>query len=96
MRIDVWDLLIDDANRDKLHSHGVSVRQALEVVDENPRLLTNATRTGAPFLLVGPDRHGTFITLPIDPTGEYGTWRPRTGYPSKPNDVGRYHQLRSR
>ena len=95
MKLDVWDLLIDDVNREKMHAHGVSVRQAFEIVDERPRLLRNDSEEGAPFLLVGPDKGGTFLTLPIDPTAEYGTWRPRTGYPSKPNDVARYEQSRS-
>lgn len=92
MRIDVWDLLIDDTNADKMHEHGVSVRQAFQVVDERPRVLRNDAEDGAAFLLVGPDKSGTFVTLPIDPTPEYGTWRPRTGYPAKPSDVERYRK----
>jgi hypothetical protein len=95
VKIDLWDLLIDDVNREKMHAHGIKVRQAFDVVEERPRLLRNYVEDGAAFLLVGPDRSGTFVTLPIDPTAEYGTWRPRTGYPSKLNDIARYHQVRS-
>lgn len=95
MRVDIWDLLFDDRNREKMHGHGISVRQALEVVDECPRLLRNDAPDGAPFLLVGPDKSGTFVTMPIDPTNEYGTWRPRTAYPSKLSDEARYDLLKS-
>jgi hypothetical protein len=75
-----------------VHCH-TSVRQAFEVLDERPRLLRNDAPEGAPFLLVGPDKSGTFVTIPIDPTDEFGTWRPRTAYPSKPSDEARYKLL---
>ena len=78
-----------------MHGHGISIRQALEVVDEQPRLLRNDAPDGARLLLVGPDKSGTFVTMPIDPTDEFGTWRPRTAYPSKLSEEARYRLLRS-
>ena len=92
MIIDIWDLEIDDVNRDKLHANGISLANAFEVVDGDPRVLPNHVKDGAPYVLVGPTSIG-FVTLPIDETQIYGSWRPRTGYPSKPADVGRYNKI---
>ena len=71
MIIDVWDLEIDDVNRDKLHANGISLANAFEVVDGDPRVLPNHVKDGAPYTLVGPTSIG-FVTLPIDETQIYG------------------------
>lgn len=76
-----------------MHAHGVSIRRALDVVDGAPRAIRNNAATGAGVLLVGPDASGEFVTMPLDPTGEHGVWRPRTAYPSKPRDVDRYRRM---
>lgn len=96
VKVDVWDLLLDDANVEKMHGHGISVRRAFEVVAGAARVLRNSAEGGAPWLLVGPDSGGAFVTLPIDSTAEHGLWRPRTAYPSKASDIARYHAQRSR
>ena len=95
MRVDLWDLLLDGANTAKMHEHGVTVRRAFDVLDREPRVLVNHARAGAALLVVGPDAAGRFVTMPIDPTGEHGIWRPRTAYPSKPSDIARYRKQRS-
>jgi hypothetical protein len=92
--VDVWDLAFDEANIAEMHRHGVSPRQAFEVLEGEPEVLSNYARGGAPKLLVGPDNGGTFVTLPIDPTTEYAAWRPRTAYRSKSRDIARYRKMR--
>jgi hypothetical protein len=92
MRIDVWDLAIDDRNREHMHANGISVAVALEVVDGEPRVIPNHVANGAQYLLVGPTSRG-MVTLPIDSTPEDGVWRPRTGYPSKDSDIARYAKM---
>ena len=92
MELDVWDLAFDDRNREHMHANGISIRVDLEVVDGVPRAMPNHSKGGAQVLLVGPTSIG-MVTLPIDPTDEYGVWRPRTGYPSKPADEVRYDKL---
>lgn len=92
MPIDVYDLLFDDRNLAKMALHGVSIRDALEVLDENPRLMINRSAEGARYVLIGPNYVGTIITLPIDPTTERGVWRPRTGYPSSQSEIARYEE----
>lgn len=92
MKIDIHELLIDDDNTDKMHAHGVSVAIAFELLDGLPRALPNHVEGGAPYLLVGPTSMG-FVSLPMDPTSEYGLYRPRTGYPSKLADVRAYERV---
>jgi hypothetical protein len=88
--VDVDDLLFDDRNLAKMGMHGISLRDALEVLDENPRLMINRSPGGAPYVLIGPNFLGRIITLPIDPTTEEGVWRPRTGYPSSDAEIAGY------
>jgi hypothetical protein len=92
LRIDVWDLAIDDENRDHMHENGVSIRVAFQVLEGAPRILPNHVTDGAEHLLVGPTSRG-MVTLAIDGTSYYGVWRPRTGYPSKSADVERYDKM---
>jgi hypothetical protein len=95
MPVDLWDLLLDDANTAKMQAHGVSVRHAYEVLGGDPRVLRNHAAGGAALMVVGADAGGRFVTMPIDPTAEHGLWRPRTAYPSKPSDVARHRRQRS-
>jgi hypothetical protein len=90
--IDVYDLLFDDRNLAKLAQHGLSLRDAREVLDENPRLMVNRSPDGAPYVLIGPNTFGTIITLPIDPTADRVVWRPRTGYPSSALEIASYEE----
>ena len=94
MHVEIRDLAFDETNLEEMHAHGVSPRRAFEVLDESPEVLKNYVRGGAKLLLVGPDASGTFVTLPIDPTREYGAWRPRTAYLSKARDIARYRKKR--
>lgn len=94
LHIDVWDFAINDGLLDHMHANGVSLKVAYEVLDGGPRALPNHVDDGAELLLVGPTSIG-MITIPMDPTDEYGLWRPRTAYPSKPADVERYERKRS-
>ena len=90
MPVDVFALAFDDRNLAKLESHGLTIRDALDVLDENPRLMKNRSPGGAPYVLIGPTALGRMVTLPIDPTAEPGVWRPRTGYPSSDEEIQRH------
>ena len=95
VRLVISDLEIDDVNREKMHANGVSVATAFEVIEGQPRRLPNRGKGAAPHLVVGPTNMG-FVTLPVDQTPVRDRWRPRTGYPSKPSDIQRYHKMGSK
>lgn len=90
----MFELLFDDANLAKLGAHDLTLRDALEVLDEDPRLMRGSSPENAPYVLIGPNAIGRMITLPIDPTPLEGVWRPRTGYPSSEPEIARYEEKR--
>lgn len=94
MPVDVFELLFDDANLAKLGAHGLTLRDAREVFERDPRLMRGSSPENAPYVLIGPNALGRMITLPIDPTPMDGVWRPRTGYPSSAREIARYEERR--
>jgi hypothetical protein len=74
-----------------MHENGITLAHAYELLDGAPRALPNHVEDGAELILVGPTSRG-MVTIPIDPTDEYGVWKPRTGYPSKDADIQRYNK----
>ena len=87
--IEVEALHFDERNEAKLAAHGVSIREAFQVLEGVPRALRNHGE-GAPWVIIGPTATGRMITLPIDPTDEPGIWRPRTTYDSSRTESRRY------
>lgn len=83
-------LVFDETNRAKMLSHGVTMREALEVMEGDPKAFRNHSEGGAPWILIGSTIRGRLLTLPLDPTGEQGVWRPRTGYDSSIKEQRRY------
>jgi hypothetical protein len=89
--LDVDGFLFDDRNIAKLAEHEVTIREAFEVLEGNPKGFRNHSE-GAPWVLVGATLSGRMITLPIDPSDEPGMWRPRTGYDSSNKELRRYEK----
>lgn len=87
--IEVEGLHFDERNEGKLTAHGVSIREAYQVLEGAPRALRNHSE-GAPWVIIGPTANGRMITLPIDPTDEPGIWRPRTASDSSRKESRRY------
>jgi hypothetical protein len=85
----VAQLVFDEVNVAKLWSHGVTIREALEVVGGTPKAFRNHSR-GAPWILIGHTASGRLPTFPLDPGSEEGSWRPRTGYDSSKKESRRY------
>lgn len=73
-------LMFDDANTEKMAAHGVTARQVLQVLDNNPWIGPNRKGSRAPFVMIGLDDGGKCITIPIEPVagGEPDMWRPVT------------------
>ncbi len=84
IRID--DLIFDEYNEDEAAAHGISVRDMRQVFLGGYELLKNANRHLADYLMVGQNRGGRWITIPIARTPIVGLWRPATAYPSKASD----------
>lgn len=83
---DVYGFLFDEANEDKMSSHGITARQLTQML-ENDYVVSKNRKTGtAPYLLIGYDDGGKCIAAPIMPTLEYGIWRPITAWPCKASE----------
>lgn len=84
----VLGLQFDDVNIEKMAEHGITPRQALQVLDNNPWIGPNRRGRRAALVLVGLDDGGECITIPIEPTpGGDDVWRPVTAYPCKKADA---------
>lgn len=76
----VREFLIDDENEEKFALHGLSSRQVLQVLDGPHVVVPNRKRRRARYLLIGRDRGGTCIAVPIEPTHRPALWRPITAW----------------
>ena len=79
-------LLIDDENEDKITSHGLSVSQVLQVLDDVHLVLSNRKRRRGLYLIIGRDNGGACISVPVERTREATVWRPITAWPCKPHE----------
>jgi len=89
--------LIDDENEEKIASHGLSVRQVLQLLDNGHVVLRNRKRRRGLYLIIGSDSGGACIAVPVEPTHETAVWRPITAWSCKPHErtllerIMRYH-----
>lgn len=80
-------LVFDDSNEEKALAHGVTKRQMLQVLDNNPWIGPNRKDRRAPFVMIGLDDGGKCITVPLEPTGDATIWRPVTAHGCKKADA---------
>lgn len=79
---DVLELQITDATEDELWNHGLSLDDALSVIDEESfRTFRDAKHQGR-RILIGPDRSGRLLTLVIEAVDPDGRALLITGWPS--------------
>ena len=94
------ELELDDDLKQHLEERGitrkhiVSFAEILEVFAGTPRILENQPAPGrrAPLVMVGPTVAGRFLTVPIEPTGKWGIWRPMTAFESNTGDITRHRE----
>jgi hypothetical protein len=85
--------LLERATYDK---HNVTVLEILEVHELEPKYFINrgpddaGSESKAPLVMVGPTSSGRVLAVPIDPTGEYGIWRPRTAFEANAHHKDKY------
>ena len=80
----VEEFAYDDENIEKFWRHGLKVMQIDQVLDSGFRTKRNRNERRASHIVVGRDRSGRCIAIPIEPTSDPVVWRPVTAWPCKP------------
>ncbi len=70
--------------------HQVSLTEIREVHSGKPKIFPNEVE-GAPIVMVGPTAADRVLTVPLEPTGQRGVWRPRTAFEANAHHIIRYH-----
>jgi uncharacterized DUF497 family protein len=83
----IEDFAFDDENESKMWAHGITPRQVLQILDNDPIMLVNRKGRRGRFLLVGRDNGGRCIAVPIERTRARNVWRPVTAWPCKKQEV---------
>lgn len=84
----VGEFAFDDENEEEMAAHGISPLHAVEVLDAAYQIKKNRRGRRAPYMLIGRDRQGQCIAIPIEPTSERRLWRPVTAWFCKPHEWG--------
>jgi len=83
---DVADFLFDDENENKMAAHALTPLRVLQVLDNAHIIVPNRRRRRASFLVIGRDKGGACISVPIERTRDPLIWRPVTAWLSKDNE----------
>jgi hypothetical protein len=87
--IDVFAFVIDDENAEKFWAHGITERQVLDLLDGSIAIYRNRQGRRASHLIIGRDRSGMCLAVPIEPTHDPVVWRPITAWPCKDSERSR-------
>ena len=85
---DIYEFHIDDANEDEMAAHGISVRHALQVLENAHLIVRNKKWHRATHKLIGRDDGGRCFAIPVEPTYDPEVWRPVTAWPCGKGDDG--------
>lgn len=94
----IEDFLFDEENEDEICAHGLTVNRILQLLDSVYIKLSNRKHRRGIYLLVGRDKSGICISVPIEPTNITKLWRPITAWTSKRGEetilrkYERYHE----
>lgn len=94
MSIVVHSFVFDSANEDKITAHGLTPAKVMEVLERRHLVVRNRRERRAAYLLVGKDRSGSCISVPIEPMPQQGVWRPVTAWPCKIHELRRLEQAK--
>ena len=72
--------LMDDENREKFATHGLTDLQVDQILDGEFRYYRNRSKRRADRLVIGRDHGGNCIVVPVEPTRTPGVWRPVTAW----------------
>jgi len=68
--------------------HRVTLTEILEVHDNSPKYFLNNNR--APAIMIGETDAGRVLVVPVEPTGDYGVWRPVTAFEGNAHHKAKY------
>lgn len=83
----VATLVFDEHNLREMARHGVSDREAAQLVWNRHVVAANPRGEPSSVLLIGVTNGGRCLTVPLAPTRDPTTWRPATGF-----DASRHQQ----
>jgi uncharacterized DUF497 family protein len=75
--------LFDEENEEEFAVHGISVNQVAQMLDNVYVILRNRKNRRGIYLLIGRDKNGICISVPIERTHQIHVWRPITAWQSK-------------
>lgn len=76
----IEEFLIDDLNETKISSHGLSVRQVIQVLENKHVVVPNRKHRRGLYLVIGIDNGGNCIAIPVEGTYDSKLWRPITAW----------------
>ncbi len=91
---EIADFLVDENNEEKFAGHGLSVRQVLQILDNEYGLVPNRRGCRGLYLLVGRENGRTCIAAPIEPTNILDLWRQITAWPCKASELAQLTRRR--
>lgn len=81
--------LFDDENVDKFNSHGLSDNDVDQILDNTFLVIQNRKERRGQYLIIGRDKGGRCVAVPIEPTRDRNIWRPITAWLCKANEEAR-------
>jgi hypothetical protein len=90
----ICEFLIDEENEEKFWSHGLTVDRVLDILDRRYTVVPNRKGRRGVYLLIGRDRSGECLAVPVEATHDPVVWRPVTAWRCK--DVERARLPRER
>ena len=88
------ELAFDDDNLAELDRHNISPDDVLAVLYGQPKFFANKKGRSGTRLMIGPDRSGRLLAVPIVETPVRGVWRPITAWPANEAQETRWRQAK--
>jgi uncharacterized DUF497 family protein len=85
----VVDFEVDDHNAAKFAVHGIREEQVFAVLERPFAVIRNRAERATEYLLIGRDRSGQCIAIPLLPTNDPTVWRPVTAWHCKRQERAR-------
>ncbi len=88
------ELLFDDGNLAQLDRHNISFEDVVAVLHGDPKFFRNKRGRAGTRLMIGTDRSGRILAVPIIETPVKGVWRPITAWPATESQQTKWRQAK--